>query len=47
MAAVYYCILVKKVDPEKINKNDEDRNAFIYACENKRVEMLRMMIDVF
>ena len=29
------------------NKEDENKNAFIYACQNKRVEMLRMMIDVF
>ena len=47
IAAVYYCIVVKKVDPDMINKDDENRNAFIYACENKRVEMLRMLIDVF
>ena len=30
-----------------INKDDKNKNAFIYACENERVEMLRMMIDVF
>ena len=30
-----------------INKEDENRNAFLYACENERVEMLRMMIDIF
>ena len=30
-----------------INKEDKNKNAFIYACENERVEMLRMMIDVF
>ena len=30
-----------------INKEDDNTNAFIYACENKRIEMLRMMIDVF
>ena len=30
-----------------INKNGKNKNAFIYACENERVEMLRMMIDVF
>ena len=30
-----------------INKEDENKNAFIYACENERVEMLRMMIDIF
>ena len=30
-----------------INKNDKNKNAFIYACEEKRVEMLRMMIDIF
>ena len=30
-----------------INENDENKNAFIYACENERIEMLRMMIDVF
>ena len=30
-----------------INRNDYNRNAFIYACENERVEMLRMMIDIF
>ena len=29
------------------NKDDKNKNAFIYACEKKRVEMLRMMIDVF
>ena len=29
------------------NKEDGNKNAFIYACENERVEMLRMMIDVF
>ena len=30
-----------------INKEDKNKNAFIYACENKRIEMLRMMIDIF
>ena len=30
-----------------INKNDGNRNAFIYACENERTETIRMMIDVF
>ena len=30
-----------------INKYDKNRNAYIYACENERVEMLRMMIDIF
>ena len=35
------------IDPEKINKNDGGRNAFIYACENKRMEILGMMIDIF
>ena len=44
---MYYCIIVKNVNPEKIDKNDGNRNAFIYGCENERVEMLRMMIDVF
>ena len=29
------------------NKDDGNKNAFIYACENKRIEMLRIMIDVF
>ena len=29
------------------NKDDKNKNAFIYACEWKRIEMLRMMIDVF
>ena len=48
IAAVYYCIVVKKVNPEKVNYYDgKNKNAFIYACENKRVEMLKMMIDVF
>ena len=27
--------------------DDDDDNAFIYACENKRVDMLKMMIDAF
>ena len=35
------------MNPEKANKNDGNKNAFIYACENERIEMLRMMIDVF
>ena len=30
-----------------INKEDGNKNAFIYACENERVEMLRIMIDIF
>ena len=30
-----------------INKDNKNRNAFIYACENERLEMLRMMIDIF
>ena len=47
IAAVYYCIVVEGVDPEMINKADGNRNAFIYACENNRSEMLRMMIEVF
>ena len=29
------------------NIDDKNKNAFIYACENKKVEMLRMMIDTF
>ena len=29
------------------NKNEGNKNAFIYACENERIEMLAMMIDVF
>ena len=29
-----------------INKDDGDRNAFIYACENNRLEMLAMMINL-
>ena len=29
------------------NKEDGNRNAFIYACEKKRVEVLAMMIDIF
>ena len=44
---MYYCIAVKKVNPEKVNKDDGNRNAFIYACENQKIEMLRMMIDLF
>ena len=47
IAAVYYCIIVKNIDPEMINKDDKNRNAFIYACENNRLETLRMMIEVF
>ena len=27
--------------------DDDDDNAFIYACENKRVDLLKMMIDAF
>ena len=30
-----------------INKNDGNKNAFIYACENREIEMLAMMIDLF
>ena len=47
IAAVYYCIVVKNVDPEKINEDDENRNGFIYGCENRRIEMLKMMIEIF
>ena len=47
MEAVYYCIVVKKVDPRMINKYDGNKNAFIYSCENRRVEMLAMMIENF
>ena len=30
-----------------INKYDGNKNAFIYSCENRRVEMLAMMIENF
>ena len=35
------------MNPEKVNKDEGDRNAFIYACENNGIEILRMMIDEF
>ena len=47
IAAVYYCIIAKKVNPEILNKKDKNKNAFIYTCKNSRVELLRMMIDIF
>ena len=47
IAAIYYCIVVKNVDPEMTNKEDGNKNAFIYACENERIEMLKMMIHDF
>ena len=46
MEAVYFCI-IEGVDPEKTNVEDDNKNAFIYACENRRVELLRMMIENF
>ena len=42
---MYYCIVVEGIDIEKVDKSN--KNAFIYACEYNRVEMLKMMIDVF
>ena len=30
-----------------INKDDGNKNGFIYGCENRRVEMLKMMIEMF
>lgn len=44
---MYYCIEVENVDPEKVNKNNGNKNALIYACENKKLELLKMMIDTF
>ena len=44
---MYYCIVVEGVDPKKFNEHDNNKNAFIYACQENRVEMLRMLIDVF
>ena len=38
---------MKGIDPEIKNKGDENKNAFIYGCENEKIEFLRMMIDVF
>ena len=29
------------------NKDDGNRNLFIYACENNRVEILKMIITMF
>ena len=33
MEAVYFCI-TQGVDPNTINVKDDNKNAFIYACEN-------------
>ena len=35
------------IDPEKENKDEDERNAYIYACENNYVDMLQMLIDNF
>ena len=35
------------VDPEQVNLNDKNRNAFFYACENNHKEMLQTLIDYF
>ena len=37
--AVYFCIM-EGVNPEKQNKQEYNKNAFIYACENCQIEML-------
>ena len=37
--AVYFCIM-EGVDPDQVNLNDKNRNAFFYACENNHKEML-------
>ena len=36
---VYFCIM-EGIDPEKENKEDDEKNACIYACEKNYVDML-------
>ena len=42
MEAVYFCVL-EGIDPQKINEKDGNRNAFIYACENNYLDILKIL----
>lgn len=46
LEAVYFCIL-EGVNAEKEDVQNGNRNVLIHSCENKRVELLRMLIDNF
>ena len=38
---------MRNINSEKIDHYCGDKNAFMYACENERIELLKMMTDVF
>ena len=40
IAAVYFCLTVGGINPNTTNEEDGNRDAFMYGCENNRVDML-------
>ena len=46
MEAVYFCIM-EGVDAETKNKEDQNKNAFYYACSKNNIDMLQMLVECF